>query len=247
MLVLRSLVYNVLFYLNLSILLLVALATFVLPRWGIIRMAKLWGQTSIWLLRVVVGTRVEYRGLDRVPAGGLLVASKHQSIFETFTLMAFFADPAFILKHELRWIPVFGWLTVKAGMIPVRRGGSTALSEMNRRAAAEAASGRQIIIFPEGTRRPAGAEPAYKLGIAHLYKSLDKPCLPVALNSGLFWPRRSFIRHPGTIVIEFLDPIAPGLERDAFLSLLQDRIERATAALIDEAREGSGYTGPAGI
>ena len=175
-----------------------------------------WCRSSLWLTRRVAGIGVEFRGLERIPPGGLLVASKHQSFLETFALIAVLDDPAFILKRELMWIPFVGWFLAKIGMVPIDRGArSLALVEMNRRARAEAAKGRQILIFPEGTRRPPGAEPAYKYGVAHLYRSLGVPCVPVALNAGLFWPRRSFVRRPGTAVIEFGEPIPPGLDRDA--------------------------------
>jgi 1-acyl-sn-glycerol-3-phosphate acyltransferase len=236
MLALRSHLYNVVFYLNLSVLLVFALATFAMPRKaGIIRMAQLWGRTSLWWLRTIVGTRVEYRGLDRIPPGPLLIAAKHQSFLETFALLPCVDDPAFILKQELQWIPVFGWLTIKAGMIPVRRGRSGALAEL-KRSAARVRRGRQVIIFPEGTRRAPGAEPAYRLGVAHLYESLEVPCIPVALNSGLFWPRRHYLRRPGTVVIEFGEPIPPGLEREAFMALLEERIETASDRLLAEGR-----------
>ena len=151
-------------------------------------------------------------------SGPLIVASKHQSAWETFALLPLFDNPPFILKRELQWIPFFGWLLVKGRMVPVDRGaGSQALVEMTERARIELARGRQLIIFPEGTRRPAGAEPRYKYGVAHLYAAAGVPCLPVALNSGVFWPRRrSLMLKPGTVVVEILDPITPGLDKDVF-------------------------------
>ena len=231
----RSHLFNALFYLNLGLWLVPALGTLVLPRMAIIRYAQAWGRFNLWLLRTIVGTRVEIRGADRIPPGGLLVAAKHQSFLETFTLVFLVRDPAFILKRELQWIPVFGWLLMKAGMIPVRRGGATALAEMNRRARAEAAAGRQIIIFPEGTRRPPGAPPAYKNGVAHLYRTLGVPCLPVGLNSGLFWPRRHYIRRPGTVVIEFGRLITAGLAREAFNEAMRGQIEEISDRLLAEA------------
>jgi len=136
----------------------------------------------------------------------------------------------------LQWIPIFGWLTIKGRMIPVDRGGgSQALIAMAERARIELAEGRQLLIFPEGTRRPAGAEPRYKFGVAHLYATEGVPCVPVALNSGLFWPRRSIRMRPGTVVVEFLDPIPPGLSKNVFFKRLQHDIETATARLIAEA------------
>jgi len=132
---------------------------------------------------------------------------------------------------------VFGWLTIKGRMVPVdRKKGSQALIAMTERARVELSDGRQLIIFPEGTRRPAGAEPRYKYGVAHLYAAEGVPCLPVALNSGVFWPRRSLRLRPGTVVVEILDPIMPGLDKDVFFARLQETIETATARLIAEAR-----------
>lgn len=235
MVVLRSHLFNVLFYLNLALWLIPATVTFLMPRKASIRYAQAWAGSSLWLLRVVVGTRVEIRGRERIPPGGLLVACKHQSFLETFTFLVLVDDPTFVLKRELQWIPFFGWMLTKAGMIPVRRGGSTALAEMNRRARAEVGRPRQIIIFPEGTRRPPGAPPSYKNGVGHLYRTLGVPCLPVGLNSGLFWPRRHFIRRPGTVVIEFGEVIPAGLRRDEFMSAMIGQIESISDRLLVEA------------
>jgi 1-acyl-sn-glycerol-3-phosphate acyltransferase len=233
MLVLRSLLFNIAFYVNLVLWLIILIPFAVLPRLWLMRAVQAWARTCLWLLRVLVGTGVEFRGLQHIPAGGLLVASKHQSLWETFALLTIFDDPCFVLKRELMWIPFFGWYAWKADQVPInRRGGSRALSEMNLRARDEARRGRQILIFPEGTRRPAGAPPAYKFGIAHLYESLDMPCLPIAMNSGLYWPRRRFIRHPGTIRVEILPPIAPGLPKDMFFAELQAQIEAASDRLL---------------
>jgi 1-acyl-sn-glycerol-3-phosphate acyltransferase len=202
---------------------------------AIVKLATSWGRTNNRMLRLVCGIKVEYRGIEKIPEGALLVASKHQSLWETFALLQLFSDPAFILKRELQWIPFFGWYAMKAGMIPVDRGRrGQALSDMTERARAELGQGRQIVIFPEGTRRAPGAEPRYKFGIAQLYGETGMPCLPIALNSGLFWPRRSFMRYPGTIVAEILDPIAPGLSKEAFAARLQQDVETATARLIAE-------------
>jgi 1-acyl-sn-glycerol-3-phosphate acyltransferase len=187
------------------------------------------------LLRVVVGIKVDIRGREKIPAGPILVASKHQSAWETFALIPLFRSPVFILKRELQWIPIFGWLLIKGRMVPVDRGGgASALTAMTERARIELADNRQLIIFPEGTRRPAGAEPRYKYGVAHLYVAAGVPCVPIALNSGLFWPRRSLLRIPGTVVLEVLDPIPPGLDKDEFFERLKNTIETATARLIEE-------------
>jgi 1-acyl-sn-glycerol-3-phosphate acyltransferase len=234
---LRSLLFNLLFYLNLVILLIAAIPTLVMPRRAILWVAKLWGCSTLWLLRTVCGIGVEWRGLEKIPPGGILIAAKHQSTWETFALLTRVRDPAYVIKRELTWIPFFGWYAKHGGMIPVDRGaGKLALGGMMTEARAALAEGRQIIIFPEGTRRAAGAEPRYKFGISHLYAEAGVPCVPVALNSGLFWARRGFRRFPGTITVEFLDPIPPGLERGAFFAKLQEEIETATARLIAEGR-----------
>jgi 1-acyl-sn-glycerol-3-phosphate acyltransferase len=231
----RSIVFNILFYLNLLVHFVVATPTLVLPRAVLRAVIRFWARSNIWLLRVVCGITVEFRGLERIPRGPLLVASKHQSLWETFALLPLFEDPAFILKRELMWIPFWGWFAWKVRMIPVDRGRrSQALADMTVYARAELARNRQIIIFPEGTRRAPGAEPNYKFGVVHLYTETGTSCLPIALNSGLYWPRRSFLRHPGTIRVEALDPIAPGLDKQAFAERLQGVIETATARLVAE-------------
>jgi 1-acyl-sn-glycerol-3-phosphate acyltransferase len=236
LIVVRSIVFNLLFYLNTAAWLIVALPTFFMPYRAIIRVAQAWGRTNLVLLRVVAGIDYEVRGREKIPQGPIIVASKHQSAWETFALLPLFDNPVFILKRELQWIPIFGWLTIKGRMVPVDRGArAQALIAMTERARIELADGRQLIIFPEGTRRPAGAEPKYKYGVAHLYAAEGVPCVPVALNSGLFWPRRSIRRIPGTVVVEILDPIPPGLSKDEFFERLQGEIEPATARLIAEA------------
>ena len=231
----RSVIFNALFYLNLLLHFIAAVPTLVLPRRAILKVATFWGRTNLWLLRVICDIKFEYRGVENITPGPLLVASKHQSLWETFALLPLFDDPAFILKRELLWIPFFGWYAWKAGMIPVNRGKrSQALADMTVCGLEELARGRQIVIFPEGTRRAPGAEPNYKYGIVHLYAETATTCLPIALNSGLFWPRRSFLRYPGTIIVEVLEPIAPGLDKKPFAEQLTQEIETATARLVAE-------------
>lgn len=233
MLIVRSVAFNILFYLNLVLHVIAAIPTYALPRRAFMAMAKSWGHTSGWLLRVVAGTKVELRGLDKIPPGALLVAAKHQSVWETFVLLTLFDDPAYVFKRELQWIPIFGWYAWKSRMIPVDRGArGGAMAGMIARAREEFARSRQIIIFPEGTRTAPGAPPAYKSGVAQLYAASGVPCLPVALNSGLYWPRRKFLRYPGAIVLEVLDPIPPGIPREAFAERLERGIEAATERLI---------------
>jgi 1-acyl-sn-glycerol-3-phosphate acyltransferase len=235
LLIARSIIFNILFYLNVVAQLTAALPALLMPRAVIMAVGKFWARSNLWLLRVICNTTVEIGGLDKIPPGPLIVASKHQSLWETFALVPLFSDPAYIMKRELMWLPLFGWHAWKAGMIAVDRAkGSQALTDMNAAAARELARNRQVIIFPEGTRRAPGAEPRYKYGVVHLYLETGVPCLPIALNSGLFWPRRSFLRYPGTIRVELLDPIPPGLSKAAFFELLQREIETATARLVKE-------------
>lgn len=233
MIFLRSAIFNVLFYLNLLIQIIPAVAALLLWRTAMLDIARFWARTNLWLLRAICGVRVEFRGVERIPAGPLLVACKHQSIWETFALLMILPDPAYIMKRELMWIPLFGWCTWKAGMIGINRSkGPQAIAQMTARAREELARERQIVIFPEGTRRPAGAVPRYKYGVAHLYAELGVRCLPIALNSGLFWPRRSWLRYPGTIRVEALDVIAAGLSKEIFFERLRNEVETATARLI---------------
>ncbi|MCA1453163.1 1-acyl-sn-glycerol-3-phosphate acyltransferase [Bradyrhizobium sp. BRP22] len=233
----RSLVFNVLFYVVLVTLSIAAIPTVVLPRGAMMTLAAWWANATLFLMRVVCNIKVDFRGLEKIPKGPLIVASKHQSMWETFQLLRFFDHPLYMLKRELTWIPVFGQFLVKAGMVPIDRGGGPrSLVKTLRRAAAEVKRGRQLVIFPEGTRRPVGAPPSYKTGVAQIYAESGVPCLPVALNSGLFWPRRTFMRYPGTLVVEFLDPLPPGLPRAEFMTRLQEAIESATDRIVEAAR-----------
>jgi 1-acyl-sn-glycerol-3-phosphate acyltransferase len=229
----RSAVFNIAFYLNLVLFLVVFSPLLFAKRtsamWGL----KLWARTSIWLLGAIAGTRLQVRGRQYIPEGAAIVAAKHQSLFETFALLPLLADPAMVLKRELMVIPLFGWFAKKFRMIPVDRGaGASALRKLIGRARQELRFERQVLIFPEGTRRPPGAPPDYKPGTAALYLNLGVPCVPLALNSGLFWPRRKFMRYPGTIVFEFLPPIPAGLPRDDFAAKLQDVLETKSSELL---------------
>jgi 1-acyl-sn-glycerol-3-phosphate acyltransferase len=234
---LRSLVFNILFYLIFLLLAVIAVPTLVLPRAALLTVANWWAQISILLMRVICGIKVEFRGTENIPKGPLIVASKHQSAWETISLLRFFDAPFFVLKRELTWIPIFGLYLIKAKMIAIdRRAGGRALLAMVRRAVQEVRCGRQLVIFPEGTRTAVGAPSRYRPGVGQIYVECGVACLPVALNSGLFWPRRTFMRYPGTLVVEFLDPLPPGLPREQFLTALRTAIEAATARLVATGR-----------
>ena len=235
---LRSAIFNVLFYVNLALFLVLGSVFYFTPRRWSIRALQTWARTSVWLMRVVTGTRMEIRGRENIPKGAALVAGKHQSFWETFAILPLVDDPAMVLKKELSYIPFFGWFIYKFRMIAVERSaGTAALRHLIARAEQEIARGRQVIIMPEGTRRAPGDPPDYKPGAAALYGKLGVACVPFALNSGLFWPRRKFLRLPGTIVIEFLPPIPAGLPRRGFQARLEEAIETATGRLVAEGRQ----------
>jgi 1-acyl-sn-glycerol-3-phosphate acyltransferase len=231
----RSLIFYVVFYVNTAVFLIVGSPLLLGPRrWAMAGLAA-HAHATLWWMRVICGTRVEVRGRENLPKGAAIIASKHQSAWDTIGLIPLMRDPAMIMKQELLSLPLYGWFSRKFEMIPVRRDlGPTALRQMAREAANRAAQGRDIVIFPEGTRRPPGAPPAYRPGIVLLYQALGIPCVPVALNSGYFWPRHTIMRRSGTIVVEFLPAIPPGLPRAEFMALLQDRIESATARLFPQ-------------
>jgi 1-acyl-sn-glycerol-3-phosphate acyltransferase len=233
---LRSLIYAAAFYLATALFLLLGSWLLLAPRSWAMQGLKLHGQTCVWLLRVICGTRVEVRGRERIPQGACLVVAKHQSAWDTFALVPLFRDPAIVLKDELKWIPFYGWFCVKFEHILVKRDrASAALKQLIADAKVRTGQQRQVVIFPEGTRRAPGAAPDYKPGYIALYEALGVPCIPVALNSGLYWPRRSFLRHPGVIVVEILPPIDPGLSRSEFRKRLESAIETASSRLIREA------------
>jgi 1-acyl-sn-glycerol-3-phosphate acyltransferase len=232
----RSALFNLAVYLNFLLQAVLFSPVLLLPERRVWPIARFWVRSTLLLHRIIVGVDDEIRGPANIPTGGLIVASKHQSAWETLRLVELFARPTFILKRELLWVPLFGWYLKKTGMIPVARGArSAALEQLTRDAKLAVAEGRQIIIFPEGTRRPPLAPAEYRYGVTRLYRELNVPCLPVALNSGLFWPRRAFAHRQGTILLSCLPPIPPGLDADRFVDALKDAIETETARLIEEA------------
>ncbi|MBV5326004.1 MAG: 1-acyl-sn-glycerol-3-phosphate acyltransferase [Rhodospirillaceae bacterium] len=199
---------------------------------------RLWLGGTLGALRMLSGLTFELRGRENLPDGPFLVASKHQSAFETFAFHLLLNDPAYILKRELLWIPFFGWYLGKSGVIAINRSaGTKALKAMVKGAEEAIALGRPVVIFPEGTRAAPGAKLPYHSGVAMLYGALKVPVAPIALNSGLFWRRRGFLKKAGTITIEVLPAIAPGMDRKAFMAELETRIETATDLLVMEARE----------
>lgn len=247
MLLLRSLTFALVFYLNAAVFLILGSPLLLGPRkWAMLGL-KAHAQASLWWLKVICNIRMDVRGRENLPDGAALVVSKHQSAWDTFALIPIFKDPAMVMKAELGLIPLYGWFSYKFAHILVRRArGPAALRKMLKDAKARANQGRQIVIFPEGTRKAPGALPDYKPGALALYEALDVPCVPIAVNSGLYWPRRQMMRYPGTIVVEILPPIQPGLARAEFKEKLITTIETASHRLIDEAAASSSPPPPSG-
>jgi 1-acyl-sn-glycerol-3-phosphate acyltransferase len=233
----RSLLFNVCFSLWTIFISVMALPTLLISQRATIWISELWASVTFWLLLQIVGLSHEVRGRYNVPEGAVIVALKHQSAWEAIALWVLVKKPAIVLKQSLTRIPVFGLYMRRGGAIVIDRdAGPKALRPMVAAARAAAIQGRPIMIFPEGTRTREGARQAYQPGIAALYMQLHLLVIPVALNSGLFWGRRSFRKRPGRILVEFLRPIEPGLDRRSFMLELERRIEDATALLIAESK-----------
>jgi 1-acyl-sn-glycerol-3-phosphate acyltransferase len=231
----RSLLFNLGFYGVTTLLALLLFPALLLPRHVFLRIVRLWARAVDGLLVHVVGARIEVRGAERLQ-GPCLVACKHQSAWETIALNRIIADPCFVLKRELTWIPFFGWYLIKTGQVAVNRSaGPRALKAMLRDAKKAVEDGRQLVIFPEGTRVPPGESRPYHPGVAALYGHLAVPVVPVAVNSGLTWGRRAFLKRPRRVILSVLAPIPPGLDRSTFMSRLQTAIENETRALEAEA------------
>jgi 1-acyl-sn-glycerol-3-phosphate acyltransferase len=215
----------------------VALPLLLLPRCASIGVGWLWSRGMVTLLRHIVGIRHELRGFDRLSPGGVIIAMKHQSAWDAVILPLVLDDPAIVVKAELVRLPIYGWYMWRSGLaIPIdRRGGAATLRGMVAKAKEAAAAGRPVVIFPQGTRVAPGTHLPYQPGVAALYQALGLPLVPAAVNSGLFWGRRAFLKRPGRIVLEFLDPIPPGWPRARLMAELEARVEAATAALEAEA------------
>jgi 1-acyl-sn-glycerol-3-phosphate acyltransferase len=231
---LRSLAFNVGWYLGTLVIAVVGLPLLLAPRRWVVAWARVWVAFILWWLRVTCGLTHRVIGRENLPAGPAILACKHQSSWETMSFTLLFPDIAIVLKRELLFIPVVGWAMARAGNIAVARGdGAAALRGLVRQAKATIADGRSIVIFPEGTRVAPGDHRPYQVGTAALYRQLGVPVVPMALNSGLFWGRRKWVKRPGVLTLEILPPIAPGLSRDAFMTTLKERIEGATARLVE--------------
>jgi 1-acyl-sn-glycerol-3-phosphate acyltransferase len=240
MLYLRSVAFNVAFYLSLIVQMIVFTPFYFLaPRHRAWFVPKFWSKSSMKLQEWIVGTKTHIEGIENLPDGPFILAPKHQSFWDTIAFFPYLKDPVYILKRELTWIPFFGWYVMKMKMIPIHRGSrSKALKKAVVIARERMADNRQLIIYPEGTRRSPGAEPAYKYGIVEIYDQLQVPVVPVAHVAGLYWPRRKFLRFPGTIHAKFLPPIPAGLPREEMYERLVSETEAACDQLLIEAATG---------
>lgn len=236
MLMIRSVLFNTIFYVNLIVRMIVLTPIyFIVPRKMAFEIPKAWARSNHWLMKHIVGTTFEVEGEENIPETGCIFAPKHQSFWDTYALLPNLKDPVYILKRELTWIPFFGWYLKKQRMIPVNRAarGKEMLKVMER-AKEEMNAGRELIIYPEGTRLPPGAEPQYRYGIARLYRDLQVPVVPVAMHPGLFWPRTTTMRYPGHFKVRILPAIQPGLDPDEFFAKLIEVTEKASDELLLE-------------
>tara|TARA_A100001388_G_C28534671_1_gene387314 strand:- start:37 stop:675 length:639 start_codon:yes stop_codon:yes gene_type:complete len=208
----------------------------ILPRGYFRKATRFWVRGGFLTMKYGLGITHEIRGLENIPNGPIMIASKHQSMWDTQIYNLIFYDCIFVLKRSLLAVPLVGWFMWRAGMIAVdRRAGAAAMRKLLRDARTSVENGHTIVIFPEGTRMPPGERGCYQPGVAALYKELGLPVVPVALNSGTYWPRRAFKKRPGCIVLEFLPAIEPGLDRHDFMKELEEQIETATASLEQQA------------
>ena len=235
----RALAFNLVFFVGTVVFGLAGLPFLLAPRRTAMRFGRFWAQAVLWALKVIVGLDGDIRGRENIPPGACLIAMKHQSMWDTLMLPPLLGDPAVVIKRELQFVPFYGWYATRAGSIFIdRKGGAGALRSLLAAAKRAVAAGRPVVIFPQGTRTAPGSpvsEAPYQPGIAALHRELGVPLVPAAVNSGLYWGRRAFMKRPGRIAVQFLEPIPPGLPRREVMPMLEARIEAATAALEREA------------
>lgn len=232
MIVFRSILYQIFFWISTFIVSIFLLPFLVFPRSWIRKASRVWSSSLLFGLRVICDLNYRIEGQINLPEGPILLASKHQSAWDTIIMPLILPGAAVVLKKELTWIPLYGWYLRKYGVIAIERGrGFVAIQKMRSEAKNCLIEGRSIIIFPEGTRVQPKSSKKIQAGVAALYQDLEIPVVPVALNSGCFWGRRSFVRKPGIITLRFLSPISPGLDKRSFLETLEQRISNAQESL----------------
>lgn len=236
MIYLRSLLFNVLFYTTLALGCVIGSIVGVFSKKATIPMWNFFLMPICCSYLKICGIKIEIRGREHLKQEGVIYAAKHQSAIETYCLSSYITKATFILKKELTYIPIFGWAQHFYGMIAVdRTAGGATLKKLLKEAKDRMKKGRPIIIFPEGTRTKPGLTTQYKPGLVFLYQNLNVPVVPVALNTGLFWAKNSFLRYPGTIIIEFMEAMPLGLDKKVFMEELQQRIENKCAELNAES------------
>ena len=232
MLFFRSLVFNIFLYVFTALCSIVAMLLAASNPRRLPTFAQWWSRTWLAFYRKICGVSYAVRGQENIPAGGCIIAMKHQSTWDTFALFAIFPEPVFVFKAELAFIPIFGMALKHLKCIAVKRGtGKIALDSMIQGTAAAIAQGKQVVVFPEGTRAAIDAPATYKTGVSHVCHALQVSCIPVALNSGLLWPKRKFLRPPGTVTVEILPAVPPGMQRKEIHSYLANEIETASRKL----------------
>jgi 1-acyl-sn-glycerol-3-phosphate acyltransferase len=230
---LRSLVFNVLFMTITAFCAMIAMALLPFHQRHIRRFIRRWARFIIWLLRIICDIRVEVTGLEHIAPGAAIIASKHQSAFDTFVWPALLDQPSYVLKRELLNLPFWGRVARHSGAVAVDRdGGGAALRGMVRDAKRVLDEGRPLVIFPEGTRSAPGEKLPYQPGVAALVMGSGVPCYPVATNSGRHWGRRAFHKTPGVISISILPALPAGLTRKPLMETLEAQIEAETARLM---------------
>ena len=227
----RSLVFNIFLYIGIFLVFILAMPTLLLPAKFTLYCGKFLAYYIILILRLFLNTKVIFHGLENLKKmEKYFIASAHQSMFETFVLQAPLNFPIFILKKELLAIPLFGWYLKKIGSIEIIRETTTKenLNFFDKIKNAIKKNNRPLLIFPQGTRTKFDERTPFKKGVGRIYDSLNIPCIPVALNSGKIWPKNSFIKYPGNIHVSFLEPIKPGLEKNIFVKILEEKIYSET-------------------
>lgn len=232
---LRSLLFMLWLYGSMAVFGLGCSPLLLLPSGVAMAVIRWWAKFVLLGARLIVGIRVEFRGLEHRPEGAALIAGKHMSMLDTIAPFAVLKAPAYVLKKSLMYMPFFGWYAWRTRMVAIKReDAAKALKTMVTACRESLAEGRQILIFPEGTRSDPGDDPIYKPGVAALYRDLETPCHLLATNSGQFWPGHGIDRRPGTVVFEFLPPLPAGMKRSEFMAEIKARLESASARLVAE-------------
>jgi 1-acyl-sn-glycerol-3-phosphate acyltransferase len=235
---LRSLLFNLLFFAWAVISAAIFAPFFILSSEASLKAGRPWAKLTIIMAEWICGVRYEIRGREYITNGPVIYASKHQSAWDTAIFLVLLKNPAYVLKRELLRLPLWGWYLWRMKMIAIDRSAkASAMKDMIRQAQNRLREARPIVIFPEGTRMAPGAEPYYHPGITALYSQLEVPVIPVALNSGVYWGKNAFIKRPGKIIMEFLPPIPPGLNKAEFMIRLKGETETASQRLLLESKK----------